>query len=759
MKVLFLQDHLKENHVKQVDGTLRNVYFQTQAGKILKRTAEETLNLKGDEYYIDYAYQLVPKVVQRDKFNRAIRYKKVSLTEARPEFELLYERIIREKPDIIVPQGNLGCSALLKKNGIKSLRGVPQKVVVRHGNASHETWVLPTFSIEHMLVDYKVNNLVAADFSTLGKYIEQGDVAFESENRDYEFVDSIKRVREIFKTILPAAPIVAWDLETNTLHPEKAGAKPLVISLSWQEGTGCTIPLEHKEFTWMPGHLAEIYEHIKAFVADPDIIKVGHNLQYDIRFLQLTKGFRDFHNHRDTKVMYYLLVDQDKDASLKLSNLSYEMTDMGGYDKPLEDFKKKYVEDYVAKERARINQLKEDYKKAVAKEKALAKKDKRKAQLPPKPKFPKVTPPVNEIDGSDFNYEWIPLESMLSPYASGDVDACLRIHNFLEKKGQAEENAKIRKLYTEHYTELSAYLAKVEAAGVQMNTDYTRGLIDAYTEEEDRLLQLIRKFPEVQRLEEEHEALYMKGLEEWSKPKAMRNEEIAKLRDKYKKKLVFNPNSPEDKQKALYKYTGYRLPYNKELVVKSAFEDGISEDELEWYHYKADKTALEYIKENFEDLKELADLLLTHSLVKTRKQNFTYKLLDLVNDKKRLYGTFNPTGTETTRLSSRDPNLQQIPRKTGNVKRFDYKHPIKRMFVTSFPGGALLQLDYSSLESRVLGLAAGDEEMTQQFLDGRDLHKETATFVYGVSMDQVTEDMRSMAKAVTFGFEVSRALI
>ncbi|AYJ74136.1 putative DNA polymerase I [Bacillus phage BSP15] len=73
------------------------------------------------------------------------------------------------------------------------------------------------------------------------------------------------------------------------------------------------------------------------------------------------------------------------------------------------------------------------------------------------------------------------------------------------------------------------------------------------------------------------------------------------------------------------------------------------------------------------------------------------------------------------------------------------------MFVTSFLGGALLQLDYSSLESRVLGLAAGDEEMTQQFLDGRDLHKETATFVYGVSMDQVTEDMRSMAKAVTFG--------
>lgn len=73
------------------------------------------------------------------------------------------------------------------------------------------------------------------------------------------------------------------------------------------------------------------------------------------------------------------------------------------------------------------------------------------------------------------------------------------------------------------------------------------------------------------------------------------------------------------------------------------------------------------------------------------------------------------------------------------------------MFITSFEGGALIQADFSSLESRVLGLAASDDEMTQAFLDGKDLHKETATFVYGVPVEEVTDDMRSMAKAVTFG--------
>jgi hypothetical protein len=297
---------------------------------------------------------------------------------------------------------------------------------------------------------------------------------------------------------------------------------------------------------------------------------------------------------------------------------------------------------------------------------------------------------------------------------------------------------------------MSGYLAKVESNGVMMDREYNQSLIIAYSEEEERLLQEMRKFPEVQQLEAEHLALYQRGVEEKAKPPKERDEEIAKL-VKYKDKLIFNPNSSEDKQKVLFEYTGFRLPYNKENLVDSAFEDGIPEEEIQWFHYKANKHALGVVASECEQVAPLAELLLTHSLVKTRKQNFTYKLLAMTDPEGRIHGGFSPTGTATSRLSSQSPNLQQMPRKTGDVTRFDYKHPIKRMFVTSFVGGALLQLDYSSLESRILGLAAMDEEMTQAFLDGKDLHIETATFVYGVPADKVTSDMRSMAKAVTFG--------
>jgi DNA polymerase I-like protein with 3'-5' exonuclease and polymerase domains/uracil-DNA glycosylase len=821
LKILFLQEYVREAHMKKDgDGTFKNIFFQTKGGQILKKLIEDGLGLKRNEYYIDYAYSLVPKVIARDKYNRATKYKPPSQKEANEEYQYLFDRILREKPDIIVPTGNIGCKALIGQSAISQLRGVPEKVTVKtkneqdgpvdemklvdlqkrmemyeeereaflnaygdrmegsrslekeynqimnkienlhneinvingSGSSSHECWVLPMYSMEYMLVNPSVQNLIEADFVTLKKFVDSGESAFEASPVEYEFVDKIERVREIFTKEVTEAPIVSWDLETNTLRPELPGAKPLVISICVKEGEGFTIPLEHKEFQWLPGHLAEIYKYIEKFVGDPKIIKVGHNLQYDIRFLRLVRNINKFANNRDTKVMYYLLVNQAVESSLKLSDLSYELTDMGGYDKALDEYKKKYIQDYVAKEKTRIEKLKADYKIQVAEEKELAKLEGRKPRKIEKPQFPKAEPPRNEIDGGDFNYEWIPLREMLHPYASGDVDACLRIHNKLDAIGSKPENAKLRKLYTEHYTDLTVTLATVEANGVMMDVAYNESLIEAYTAEEDRLLQEMRKIPEVQRLEAEHRELYQRGVEEMAIPKAQRNEEVAKLRDKYKKKLVFNPNSSDDKKKVLFEYTGNTLPYNKEFIVDSAFEDGIPEDEIEWYHYKADtKGALPYVVKNYPESKELASLLLTHSLVKTRKQNFTYKLLGMVDHTNRIHGGFNSTGTETTRLSSSNPNLQQLPRKTGDVNRFDYRYPIKRMFVTSFEGGALLQLDYSSLESRILGLAAMDEEMTQAFLDGKDLHKETATIVYGVPIEEVTDDMRSMAKSVTFG--------
>lgn len=750
---------------KQEDGSFKNVFYTTEAGHILRKLIEDGLGLDKSGYYIDYAYNLVPRVLSRDKFNRAVKYKPPTQTEANAEYKYLYERIIREKPDIIVPTGNIGCKALIGKSAISKLRGVPEKVTVKaeiggnmdqlevaerhqrlvqqleaaeaeldsfvnlyidrldesnisneyemlqnnvqnlheqienNGQPSqvqtHDVWVLPMYSMEYMLVNPNIQNLIEADFVTLKKFVDEGEAAFEASPVDYEFVTDIERVREIFTKEIPNAPLTAWDLETNTLKPELSGAKPLVISLSWKEGEGATIPLEHKDFTWLPGHLNEIYELIKQFVADPNIVKVAHNGQYDIRFLRLTKGFDKFENIRDTKVMYYLLVNQDVEGSLMLSDLAYELTDMGGYDKALDDYKRDYIESYIASEKERIANLKKENKLKLSQtreqvkglkrlvkqaeeelktfertytmseieedsylverrielydnidnyEKQLESSERLVEELRTK-KFPKAEAPKNEVDGSDFNYEWIPLKKMLHPYASGDVDACLRIHNQLDEIGKKKENVSLRKLYTEHYTDLTNYLAKIEANGVPMDIPYNESLTEAYIEEEERIVEEMRKFPEVQELESQHRTLYEKGLAEWAIPKAQRDEEVAKLRDKYKKKLKFNPNSSDDKKRVLYDIMGIRLPYNKEYLVDSAVEDGIPEDEIEWYHYKTNKTSLEYIKDNFEEAAELAEMLLTHSLVKTRRQGFTYKLRNMVDPNGHLHGGFNPTGT------------------------------------------------------------------------------------------------------------------
>ncbi|AIF72018.1 DNA polymerase [Bacillus phage Riley] len=913
MKILFAQEYLRENHMKKMeDGSLKNVFLSTRGGKLLKNLITDGLGLDNKDFYIDYAYYAVPQVIGRDKSGRAVKYKQPAQKDANPLHEEFRARIVKERPDIIVPSGNLGCKALLGKASISTMRGVPQKVRIVHKTTkttdvpddifeeyrlsgvlrdlenslktatrglenidsgivgvrepfrdlvlrypqvqqerddavalvegleaeiselrlsgitpdfelpvteveeSHTCWVLPMYSMEYMLVNPKIQNLVEADFGTLKKFVDEGEDAFVAKKVKYEDVTTIERVREIFTKIVHEAPVVSWDLETNTLSPERIGAKPLVISICWKEGTGATIPLQHKDFMWLPGHLAEIYKYIEEFVGNENIIKVGHNIKYDMKFLRLTRNITRFKNNRDTKTMYYLLVNQDVKGSLRLSDLTYEFTDMGGYDKALEDYKKQYIEDYKAKEKARIDKEKLDWKlkcdaereqasnkikemkadinatikelrselKVVNKTIKKLEKDEQplteflagrpdyltnrieelkqlrdrqaqewKYEKPETPKWDEVKAPVNEIDGGDFNYEWIPLWEMLSPYASGDVDACLRIYNQLAARCTKKGLEKLQDLYTGHYPELVNVLAKIEATGIKTDIPYIKSLVEAYTKEENRLIALMRKFPEIKKLKEEKEELYRKGLEEKMKPVKFRDTEIAKLRDKYKDEAdrEFNPNSSDDKQKVMFKYTGIKLPFNREHLVDSAVENNLEEDEIEWYHYKSNSANMKYIAQHYPEMKELAELLVEFSLVKTRKQNFTYKFLSMVDHNDILHGSFNSEGTETSRLSSANPNMQNMPRKSGDVYRFDYKHPIKRMFISRFEGGALIQLDYSSLESRVMALDAMDMDMIKSFFDGEDIHRQTAALTFRKPPEDVTDDERTKAKAVSFG--------
>lgn len=111
----------------------------------------------------------------------------------------------------------------------------------------------------------------------------------------------------------------------------------------------------------------------------------------------------------------------------------------------------------------------------------------------------------------------------------------------------------------------------------------------------------------------------------------------------------------------------------------------------------------------------------------------------------RIHCTFNQSATTTGRLSSQDPNLQNIP------VRSDVGLRIREAFRPEKKGWVYLSADYSQIELRLLAHMSGDPALIQAFIDGEDIHQHTASVVFHVPMDQVTKEMRSRAKAVNFG--------
>ncbi|WP_240675875.1 DNA polymerase I [Ammoniphilus sp. CFH 90114] len=111
----------------------------------------------------------------------------------------------------------------------------------------------------------------------------------------------------------------------------------------------------------------------------------------------------------------------------------------------------------------------------------------------------------------------------------------------------------------------------------------------------------------------------------------------------------------------------------------------------------------------------------------------------------KIHTSYNQATTATGRLSSTEPNLQNIPIRLEEGKR------IRQAFIPTNPDWVILAADYSQIELRVLAHIADDENLKEAFLQGADIHTKTAMDVFGVSADQVNSDMRRQAKAVNFG--------
>ena len=295
MKVLILFDHIREEHFSvSKDGSVKSNVLNTPNGKTLKKLLEKCSNLKRDksnrDYDIDFLYNAVPTPIRND-YGKIIKYQDIKQAEVKPYYERMNNLIIANAYDMIIPLGKLGVKYLLNVSAISKVRGVPSKVTIENETSSHDVWVLPTYSIEYTNVNKNSERHVVSDLQTVGKFVEQGEEAFKPKEVSYELVDTIERVREIFSKEVKndnydGVDITAWDLETNSLKPDKEGSKPLVLSLSWRNGQGVTIPLYKSDFNWKNGQddINEVLELLKNWLASKEDIKVGHNIKYDILY-------------------------------------------------------------------------------------------------------------------------------------------------------------------------------------------------------------------------------------------------------------------------------------------------------------------------------------------------------------------------------------------------------------------------------------------------------------------------------------------
>lgn len=164
---------------------------------------------------------------------------------------------------------------------------------------------------------------------------------------------------------------------------------------------------------------------------------------------------------------------------------------------------------------------------------------------------------------------------------------------------------------------------------------------------------------------------------------------------------------------------------------------------------KKTKTGYSTNAEVLEELKNFHPIIqkiLDYRTVSKLDSTYGKGLIKLVDPKThKIYSTFNQTVAATGRLSSSDPNLQNIPVRT------DIGREIRKVFVPSAPDRLLVDADYSQIELRVLAHLSGDENLIDAFVKEQDIHARTAAEIFDVPLEEVSREQRSHAKAINFG--------
>ncbi|OYD24249.1 DNA polymerase I [Oceanimonas baumannii] len=280
-----------------------------------------------------------------------------------------------------------------------------------------------------------------------------------------------------------------------------------------------------------------------------------------------------------------------------------------------------------------------------------------------------------------LTFNQIPLEQA-GPYAAEDADITLRLHHHLAEKLAGEPE--LERVFNDIEMPLVPILAKMEYTGVRIDGKRLAAQSD----------EIAKRLKEL-----EQEAFELAG-------------------------EPFNLSSTKQLGEILF--TKLELP-----VIKKTPKG-------------APSTAEEVLQELALDY-PLPKLLMEYRALSKLKSTYTDKLPQMMNEHSgRVHTSYHQANTATGRLSSSDPNLQNIPIRTPEGRR------IRQAFVAE-PGYKLVAADYSQIELRIMAHLSQDKGLLTAFAEGQDIHRATAAEVFGVAVDDVTGEQRRRAKAINFG--------
>ena len=280
-----------------------------------------------------------------------------------------------------------------------------------------------------------------------------------------------------------------------------------------------------------------------------------------------------------------------------------------------------------------------------------------------------------------LTFNQVPVETA-APYAAEDADLVLRLHQTLYPRLKQFE--KQCELLENIEMPLLPVLSRIERTGVRVDSDMLARQSSELSERIDTL---------------EQQAFDQVGAD-------------------------FNIASPKQIQEILFEKL--QLP----VISKTP---------------KGQPSTSESVLQELAEQHELPKLILEHRALSKLRSTYTEKLPLLVNpDTGRVHTSYHQAAVATGRLSSTDPNLQNIPVRTADGRR------IREAFVPE-PGSVLLAADYSQIELRIMAHLSGDEGLLGAFAENQDIHRATASEVFSVALEDVDRDQRRSAKAINFG--------